>query len=96
MSSVDKLHLEKFKKAINYTGEVKSYTKKSGYKDSTECSVIIISSNKLAEDLIKDGCIEHKTKILVYPDKNIVPKELERHFIRGLIDGDGALSINKN
>ena len=47
----------------------------------------------MAEDLINKGCFVNKTDTLYYPNETIVPKDLERHFIRGLIDGDGALII---
>lgn len=99
LSTIDKKHLEKFKKAIEFTGNIKDYiVKTSGYKIGTKYSRIIITSEKIAQDLINHGCLENKTDILRFPDENIVPKEYQIDFIRGLIDGDGSVIIinNKN
>ena len=38
--------------------------------------------------------IELKTLVLSYPDEKILPKELERHFVRGYLDGDGCISYH--
>ena len=51
---------------------------------------IIVSSNKLIEDLKKLGCIRNKTKIGF--DVPNISKKLFRHFIRGYFDGDGSIS----
>lgn len=51
-----------------------------------------IYSRVLANDLIALGCPPHKTKIANYP---LIPKELDAHFIRGVIDGDGSWSTRK-
>lgn len=97
LSVEDINHLRKFKKDIEYTGEVKIFQRrKRYYKNEKDICNIDISSNKLAEDLIKNGCVENKTLILKYPSKDIIPECLEKHFIRGLIDGDGCICIDKN
>ena len=91
----DKNHLEKFKKTINFTGKIHDYNGgKSKYKGSKPYCRILISSPKMAQDLIDKGCIIEKTDKLKYPSTDIVPKHLEKHFIRGLIDGDGSITIN--
>lgn len=92
----DKNHLEKFKKAIQYTGEIKTYSpskSKSAYEGTKNYCRILIASPIMAEDLMSKGCCLNKTDILYYPDENIIPKKLEKHFVRGLIDGDGSVII---
>lgn len=90
-------HLEKFKKALNYTGDIKTYApSKNCYKGTKPYSRILIVSDKLASDLIKLGCVENKTDILTYPTEQQVPLNLQKHFIRGYIDGDGSLMIKKD
>lgn len=90
-------HLEKFKKAIGFTGEVKHYKcYNNPYSKNPSFCRIKITSNKLVKDLIDKGCLRNKSKILKYPSNNIVPKHLENHFIRGLIDGDGSIIITKD
>lgn len=62
------------------------YVNKRGYVS------ISIGSVKMANDLIKLGCIPKKSLVLKFPAENIVPKDLMRHFIRGYMDGDGCIS----
>jgi len=57
--------------------------------DSYELNV---HSAKFCNDLIKLGCIPAKTLKLKFPTEEQVPKELIRHFIRGVFDGDGTIS----
>lgn len=90
----DKNHLEKFKNDINFTGSIKTYSpSESCYEGTKNYSRILISSPKMAEDLIKNGCGYKKTLSLSYPSEEVVPKNLERHFVRGLIEGNGSLII---
>ena len=50
----------------------------------------------MAEDLIKLGCTTNKTNSLKYPSYDIVPKEFEKDFVRGCIDGDGSIIFFNN
>lgn len=55
---------------------------------------IEMSSFKLVKDLIKNGCIENKSK-----KQLSIPKmeySLIKHFIRGYFDGDGCAYIRNN
>lgn len=56
---------------------------------------ITISNDKLYSDLNKAGVVPRKTKILTFPDVNILPFDLRPHFIRGYFDGDGCICIHK-
>jgi len=87
-----KRHLEKFKDAIGYTGKVLgpyhvSSKNKGGKKTkyTLECC-----HTGFVEALMKHGVIPNKTFLVSFPD---IPKELRRHFIRGLFDGDGSVSV---
>ena len=55
---------------------------------------IEISSFKLVKDLIKNGCIENKSKKQLSIPKMEYP--LIKHFIRGYFDGDGCAYIRNN
>lgn len=56
-----------------------------------------IQSKKIAEDLIKLGCVPDKSLILTFPTEEQVPEELIRHFVRGFFDGDGSVTnLNSN
>lgn len=92
LNTEDKTHIEKFKNAINTNAPINDYeVKTSGYKIGAKYSRIIISDPILAEGLIKCGCIEDKTDRLLYPSLEILPKELEKHYIRGYFDGNGSI-----
>ena len=52
-----------------------------------------ITSPKMYDDLIKLGCLEHKTFLLDFPKNNQVPFEFLNSFILGILDGDGSIII---
>lgn len=49
---------------------------------------IYFGSQKLVRDLIKHGVTPRKSHTLQYSN---VPKNMERHYMRGLLDGDGSV-----
>jgi len=77
----DKLHLEKFN---NFLGtDYKIYTTS---KEPNDIVAISVTSNKLVERLSKFGIVPNKVK-------GTNPQNINnRHFWRGVIDGDGYLS----
>lgn len=90
----DRHILESFKKEIKYNGELslilpRKLSKKNQYKLQVYSSIM---SNKLNEL----GCFPRKSLILEFPTEQQVPSYLLRHFIRGVIDGDGSICKSKN
>lgn len=79
-------HLVKFAKFVDFGGTIKYREKQKAYRVS-------FGSTKMFDDLVKLGCVERKSLILTFPNETIVPKELQRHFIRGYFDGDGHLDV---
>ena len=77
--------LYEFKKYINFEGPIFTSKKRN-------ISSINMSSSKLKSDLHKLGIIGNKTMIVKYPE---ISRHLEHHFMRGLFDGDGCISIHK-
>lgn len=81
--------LEKFRNLLNIHSEI-GYDKRKG----KECAVLKIRNQKLADDLSKYGIIQNKTYVInKLPN---IPEELEIHFLRGLLDGDGSIYRAKN
>lgn len=78
--------LYKFKEYIEFEGNI--FTK----SDKSKCSYLTVSSAKMKSDLHNLGIYPAKTMIVKYPE---IPKELEHHFMRGVFDGDGCVSIRK-
>lgn len=85
----DREIIEKFKNDMRSNNKIIEYNSEKWNKHMAQ---IGFTSNKLKEDLNKLGVVHNKTFLLKeIPD---IPKDLKRHFIRGLFDGDGTVFIN--
>lgn len=94
LSEKDKGHLNKFIQFMGSNYPIKTYKQTNGYKiGSNYCRVCIISE-KIYDDLLRYGVLEHKTHNLKYPD--YLPNYLQWHFLRGYCDGDGCITPNGN
>lgn len=89
LSSKDREHLEKFNSSINSNYQIRDYEVVKGYKIGSPYSRIIITSEKMYQDLILQGCVPHKTNGIKPP---LIGFDFDRHFIRGYLDGDGSIS----
>lgn len=90
LSEIDKLHLEKFKLALDSTNKLLYREKQAKFK-VTKTYKTGISNRNVFNDLCKLGCVPRKSKILKFPTNEQVPDYLIRHFIRGYFDGDGSI-----
>lgn len=57
-----------------------------------EYAYLRIYNKKIAQSLIKLGCIPRKSLTLKFPH---VPDKYLKHFVRGYFDGDGSIHFNK-
>lgn len=89
LNTKDKSHLEKFKKAISSTHKIFDYVYDTTFKKDTEYSRILITSDKMKNDLVSKGILEQKTFLLEFP---ITDSSLIKDYIRGYIDGDGSIT----
>ncbi len=81
-------HVEKFRDTI-VPGKPVHIRKKDG-------SCRLNGTNKnITLSLIEKGCIPNKSKTLQFPDEEVVPVHLMRHFLRGFFDGDGCIHISQ-
>lgn len=87
LSNVDYEHLIMFNNCLNSL-----YSIKHKNQNGNEYVILRITRKKIVEDLIDKGCVPSKTLILQFPTEDKLPKELQRHFIRGYFDGDGCIS----
>jgi hypothetical protein len=74
-------HLEKIRSKLRST-------KKLLYSDDTESYRLIVNSKTMCMDLMKIGLIPKKSLSIKFPK---ISKKFLRHFIRGVIDGDGNI-----
>jgi len=79
--------LEKFKKEINYEGEI------SMGKSRSRMCTIFCTSMKMFNDLSKYNVTPRKSRILKFPK---LPENMIHHYMRGYFDGDGCVSIHKD
>lgn len=87
LAGYDRDILDKIKNALQYEGPVTM----SG-RDTAKLS---FSNKKICMDLIEKGMpVKNKTANGSWPVG--IPKELERHFIRGIFDGDGSVYPKAN
>jgi hypothetical protein len=90
LSEKDRCHLEEFKKEIKFEGPI--YEMKARGRSRPSCK-IQVSSSRMVLDLVKLGITSNKTYTLKAPE--IDPK-LYYHWIRGIFDGDGSISLRKD
>lgn len=80
----DQQILEEFKECLNADSKI-SYRKRT----TGEFVKICVGSRHMGETLIKLGVIPQKSKrITKLP---LIREDLEKHFLRGLLDGDGGM-----
>lgn len=88
ITSADKEHLEKIRKAMSSEHAIN--IKMSGYSKKKSCYQLQISNQIITKDLIKLGVTPRKTYNLK-PIK--VPDKYFPDFVRGFFDGDGTVYI---
>lgn len=94
-SKEDKIELGLAEKDYDQLVKFKNFIgldNKISYREKTKSYRYAFRSKKFKQDLIKQGCFPKKSLILKFPTLKQVPKELQRHFIRGYFDGDGWFS----
>lgn len=82
LSNQDYRHLEKFKAALEFSGDIKS-------RSNRPISCVRISRMQLVNDLISLGCVPDKTHEGWVSRETI--QGLEDHFVRGYCDGNGFI-----
>lgn len=90
LSVKDEEHLMLFKNNIKSEHKISYYrnntVSKKGTPSTSDNCLIRVSSNKLIEDLINQGCTPRKTFTINKPN---IDKKFYKDFIRGYYDGDG-------
>lgn len=79
----DSYILEHFLKLVGSNKELRSAGPNTKY--------FVLYSNKMGEDLARHGVIPKKCHVIDF--STTIPDHLIHHFIRGVLDGDGGVSI---
>lgn len=93
LKSSDILHLVKFRDIITPTGKIMQKNVKLGDKIFS-AHTFGGCNGPLRNTLVAKGCTPRKSLTLQFPNSQIVPNNLRKHFIRGYFDGDGSVSRN--
>lgn len=93
LGNEDYKHLIALQKFIKTNKPIQSITKlhKKNQKYYYSC-LLRICSKKIVTDLITHSVVPAKSKIIKFPCIN---ESLQRHYIRGLFDGDGSWSKSR-
>src|SRR5215207_4913811 len=87
----DREHLYRLKYSLKSTHPVTDYTSNSGYHGrQVTFSVLDIGSSRLVCGLTLNGVGPKKTFALRWPSH--LEPDLLKHFLRGMVDGDGSLT----
>lgn len=88
IQSKDKEIIEQIAEELKFSGDIRK-SKPGGFKNSHEGFVVNFSSCLMANDLRNLGILPRKS--LSFKHLLNIPKNLQRHFLRGYFDGDGTI-----
>lgn len=91
ITSIDLDILERMKIEFEYDGPIYLAKPPKKFPDRQGAHVLSIGSPQISQDLTRLGCMPNKTFLTTFPSENLLQKHLQRHFIRGLLDGDGSI-----
>lgn len=85
--------LEKFNKDIESNRPLTFIEHKTKHPTWQNQYTATICSKHMSQQLSALGCHQAKSLSLLFPANNQVPEPYIKHFLRGLWDGDGSISI---
>ena len=87
IKDTDSYILKMFARELGASDDIVKVFEKRGH------SYIRFSSDEMADDLARYGVVERKSKITYLP---MIREDLMPHMIRGIFDGDGTVTTDKN
>jgi hypothetical protein len=91
LSECDRSHIEKLRTFLSSDHPIRTRKAGQGYETSKSACYLTISSRQITDDLGHYGVAPRKSKTA-----EVKHLETNRHFWRGVIDGDGSLSATRN
>lgn len=92
LSNKDKNHLEAFRDSLGSSHPVSTYHYNKA-KPPYSTAYLSIASTQMTEALARYAIVARKTFTCVWPS---LPDSLYRHFLRGLLDADGCVKVEKH
>lgn len=92
--------MEKDKEILEVLNNILQPTKPLQFVNATKSNKqnqyrLVIANQHISNQLVTLGCSKTKTFNIIFPTEEQVPSHLIHHFIRGVFDGDGCISIYK-
>jgi hypothetical protein len=81
LAKQDELHLHKFREFLGTNAPLRVRQGRT--------VELVVCSKYIVEKLISYGLTPRKSLTLAYP--SVIPREYQRHFVRGVFDGDGCV-----
>jgi intein-encoded DNA endonuclease-like protein len=92
MSITDKEILERIAHELKFFGPIHLIQPRG--KAKLVQYAIHIGSRRMSDALTRLGCVRGKTYLATFPTLDDVPRNLQRHLIRGWSDGDGTITCS--
>ena len=90
----DESVIYQIKDILGYSGPIYEIPPPKKFPNRKAQVCLSINRQALAQDLKKWGCVPNKSLILEYP--RWIDSEIENHFLRGVFDGDGSVTLRKD
>ena len=90
LEKTDRYMIQRFKDLVKSQAPLKYRKGKENQRDEV---IFTITNKHMSSTFTNIGIVKNKTFKIVFP--SWLPKELERHFIRGYFDGDGGITLTK-
>jgi len=88
LSSKDTNHLEKFKDSLDFLGTIREYEPAAGcYPSAYKIVELVFTSDRIVSGLESLGMVGDRIPIEAI--------DSDRHFWRGMVDGDGSVGVSK-
>lgn len=94
LALTDKDIVYQIRDILKYTGPI--HTPPIRGKAKKQQYLLCVGKKKMYNDLLNLGCGHNKTYNLKFPSKDIVPREMLHHYIRGFFDADGSITLACN
>lgn len=92
----DSYMLEWIANQVKYTGPLYQIPPPVKFPHRKWQTCLSVCRKKMADDIVSLGCTKHKSLTIEFPTDQQVPPSLLNHFLRGVFDGDGSISIKGN
>lgn len=93
----DMSHMQNFLDCMDSNQKIRTRIRKNKFEgrgqEFLESCSFLLNNKKIHSDLLSLGVLPNKSSIIEFPSEDVLKKEYQLDFIRGLIDGDGTIGL---